>query len=117
MRHLSALFLAAVLLATPLQAQHSVPTPPAPATPAEPAAPVPPPTVAAPAVLPADDRPQCDERLRVDVDFLYWFLEHMRVPALLTTGAPASGGVLGVPGTELLYGDDRPDSRHGRYVG
>jgi hypothetical protein len=58
-----------------------------------------------------------DERLRVDVDFLYWFLEHMRVPTLLTTGTPQSGGVLGAEGTETLYGDDRLDSRHGRYVG
>jgi hypothetical protein len=41
----------------------------------------------------------------------------MRVPALLTTGPPASGGVIGAPGTETLYGDDRLDSRHGRYVG
>jgi hypothetical protein len=58
-----------------------------------------------------------DERLRVDVDFLYWFLERMRVPALLTTGTPTSGGVLGEPGTETLYGDDRIESRHDRYVG
>jgi hypothetical protein len=57
------------------------------------------------------------ERLRLDVDFLYWFLERMRVPALLTTGTPDSGGALGAPGTETLYGDDRLDSRHGRYVG
>jgi Putative beta barrel porin-7 (BBP7) len=58
-----------------------------------------------------------DERLRIDVDFLYWFLERMRVPALLTTGTQESGGVLGEPGTETLYGDDRLESRHDRYVG
>jgi hypothetical protein len=58
-----------------------------------------------------------DERLHIDVDFLYWFLERMRVPALLTTGTPSSGGVLGEPGTETLYGDDRLESRHDRYVG
>jgi hypothetical protein len=58
-----------------------------------------------------------DDRLRVDVDFLYWFLERMRVPALLTAGTPQSGGVPGVPGTETLYGDGRLDSRHGRFVG
>jgi hypothetical protein len=57
------------------------------------------------------------ERLRIDVDFLYWFLERMRAPALLTGGTPESGGVLGRPGTEILYGDDRLESRHGRYVG
>jgi hypothetical protein len=107
MRYPLALCLAAVLLAAPVQAQQTVLAP-------EPAAP--PAPAAAPVDPPAADRP-CEERLRVDVDFLYWFLEHMRVPALLTTGAPGSGGVLGAPGTELLYGDDRPDSRHGRYIG
>jgi hypothetical protein len=59
----------------------------------------------------------CEDRLRIDVDFLYWWLERLRVPALLTTGTPQSGGVLGQPGTETLYGDDRLESRHDRYVG
>jgi hypothetical protein len=61
--------------------------------------------------------PAPQERLRIDVDFLYWFLERLRVPALLTTGTPESGGALGASGTETLYGDDRLESRHDRYVG
>jgi hypothetical protein len=58
-----------------------------------------------------------DERFRIDVDYLYWFLERLRVPALLTTGTPESGGVPGEPGTQTLYGDDGLESRHDRYVG
>lgn len=57
------------------------------------------------------------DRLRIEVDYLYWFLQRMRVPPLLTTSPPASAGVLGTPGTEELYGDGRLRSRHDRYVG
>jgi hypothetical protein len=68
---------------------------------------------AAPEACPEEDA----DKLRVGVDYLYWFLNRMRVPPLVTTGTPESGGVLGAPGTELLYGDGRLESRHGRYVG
>jgi hypothetical protein len=52
-------------------------------------------------------------------DFLYWFQHRMRVPPLLTTSAPGpgSGGALGTSATEVLYGGDRLESRHDRYVG
>jgi hypothetical protein len=103
MRPVSAALLAAALTLTPGRARaQDTPLP-------EPVAAEVSPITAAPALS--------DERLRVDVDFLYWFLERVRVPALLTTGTPASGGVLGAPGTETLYGDDRLESRHDRYVG
>jgi hypothetical protein len=101
MRHLLAPLLVVVLLAAPARAQEQAVAPP---TPAEP-----------PVFEPAADAPA--DRLSIDVDFLYWFLERMRVPALLTTGTPASGGVLGEIGTDTIYGDDRLDSRHDRYVG
>jgi hypothetical protein len=101
MRYLSALLLALVLLTAPARAQDKAVASPLPAEP----------PVLTPAVEPPADR------LSVDVDFLYWFLERMRVPALLTTGTPESGGVLGAIGTDTIYGDDRLDSRHDRYVG
>ena len=74
-------------------------------------------------VPPAQDKPYANEpdpepagdRLRIDIDYLYWFLERMRVPALLTSGSP--GTEIGALGPDTLYGDDRLDSRHGRYVG
>ena len=52
-----------------------------------------------------------------EVDYLWWVPEKMRVPALLTTGPATSQAILGEPGTTVLYGDDRIDSRFGRAVG
>jgi Putative beta barrel porin-7 (BBP7) len=53
----------------------------------------------------------------LEVDYLWWYLERMRVPTLATTGPIGSPAILGEPGTSILYGDDRLTSRHGRYVG
>jgi len=53
----------------------------------------------------------------LEVDYLWWYLERLRVPALLTTGPAGSQALLGEPGTTVLYGDDRLTSRHDRYVG
>jgi Putative beta barrel porin-7 (BBP7) len=100
MRCLLALVLLAALMAGPAGAQEQAIVPPL----AEP--------------LPIEGNPPpADEKLRIDVDYLYWFLERLRVPALLTTGTPQSGGVPGASGTETLYGDDSLESRHNRYVG
>jgi hypothetical protein len=99
MRNLFALFLFSGLLALPAFARQ---TPAAPLAESEP--------------IESEVAPP-SERLRIDVDFLYWFLERPRVPVLLTTGTPESGGVLGASGTEALYGGDRLESRHDRYVG
>jgi len=57
------------------------------------------------------------ERLSFQVDYLYWFLRQLRVPALLTEGPAGGTGVVGDPGTTVLRGDDRLPSRHDRYVG
>jgi Putative beta barrel porin-7 (BBP7) len=57
-------------------------------------------------------------RLQVSADYLYWFLRSEAVPPLLTTGPASSTATIGQPGTQLVYGDDRLESRHDdRYVG
>jgi hypothetical protein len=48
-----------------------------------------------------------------DADYLLWWLREGRLPATLTTSAPASRGLLGRPDTRVLYGDDRLETRHG----
>jgi hypothetical protein len=51
-------------------------------------------------------------------EYLVWFLREGRIPPLLTTSSFASGGRLGVPDTQILYGDDRLQTRHDdRFVG
>jgi hypothetical protein len=61
---------------------------------------------------------ECPRRWDVTVDYLYWFLRRDRVGPLLTTGTRESLGVLGQPGTEILYPlDGELHSRHGRFVG
>jgi Putative beta barrel porin-7 (BBP7) len=57
------------------------------------------------------------ERGRFQLDFLYWWLDKLRVPPLVTTGPSASQAIFGQPGTEVLRGDGPLDSRHGRYIG
>jgi hypothetical protein len=61
--------------------------------------------------------PLNQERVSFSSDFLYWFLNGQRVPPLVTTGPPGSQAIIGQPGTEILRGDDRLESRHDRYVG
>jgi hypothetical protein len=62
-----------------------------------------------------------DDPWHVRVDYLLWWLRDVRVPPLLTTGPPASGGVLGQPGVAVLYGQDKIETeRHaipGRHLG
>jgi hypothetical protein len=54
----------------------------------------------------------------VDAEYLVWFLREGRVPPLLTTSSFSSGGRLGQPDTQVLYGDDRLQTRHDdRFVG
>src|SRR5262249_22986591 len=40
-------------------------------------------------------------------EYLIWFLREGRVPPLLTTSGFSSGGRLGEPDTQVLYGNDR----------
>jgi Putative beta barrel porin-7 (BBP7) len=39
-------------------------------------------------------------------EYLLWWTQGQRVPPLLTTGTAASNGILGAPGTVVLYGGD-----------
>jgi hypothetical protein len=52
-------------------------------------------------------------RLVASTDYLLWWLREGRIPAILTTSSQASQGVLGRPDTQILYGDDRLETRHG----
>jgi hypothetical protein len=58
-------------------------------------------------------------RWQFQADYLVWWLRRDRVPPLLTTGPAASQGILGQPGTAVLYpgGDGKLASRHDRFVG
>jgi hypothetical protein len=57
------------------------------------------------------------DRWYVGGEFLWWYLRQERVPPLLTTGPAASQGILGQPGTQILYGDEKIKSRHDRFIG
>jgi hypothetical protein len=58
------------------------------------------------------------ERLYGHVEYLMWYLREGRIPPLLTTGLAASAGRLGSADTEVLYGGDRLETRHGdRFFG
>jgi hypothetical protein len=43
----------------------------------------------------------------VGAEYLRWRISDSRPPALFTTSPPASAGILGRPGTTVLFGDDR----------
>lgn len=57
------------------------------------------------------------ERGRVEVNYVYWYLQKLRVPPLVSTGLEGSAAVLGEPGTVVLRGGNRLKSRHGRFIG
>jgi hypothetical protein len=59
------------------------------------------------------DAPPSPDRLHFDAEYVLWWLREGRVPPLVTTGSPASQGLLGQPDTRALYGDDRLETRHG----
>jgi hypothetical protein len=65
---------------------------------------------------PADEGGQ---RLWGGAEYLVWWVQGQRVPALVTTSPPGTAlgqaGVLGVPGTGVLFGDSRINdrARHG----
>lgn len=52
-------------------------------------------------------------RCLVSVDYVLWWLREGRLPATLTTSSPASRGLLDKSDTQVLYGDDRLETRHG----
>jgi hypothetical protein len=66
-----------------------------------------------PGVLPPDQPSDGDalepavhgpERFYGGVDYLLWWIQGDRLPVLLTTGQPADQGILGRPGTTVLFG-------------
>jgi len=98
------------------------PRPPLPGPPVlAPVAPVDAPIVFAPVSnLVAPDVGSPESTVRLEVDYLYWFLRGMSVPPLLTTGtAGPSGsvGAVGDPGTTILYGNGTLHSRFDRTIG
>jgi hypothetical protein len=48
----------------------------------------------------------------LSADYLLWWLKEPKVPPLVTSGSPASAGVLGNPGTTVLFGGDHLDMIH-----
>jgi hypothetical protein len=61
--------------------------------------------------------PVQEERVSLSADFLYWYMQKLRVPPLVTTGPAGSQAIIGDPGTVILRGDGRLTSRHDRYIG
>jgi hypothetical protein len=62
---------------------------------------------------PAASAPWEGHRLYADVEYVLWWLREGRLPPVLTTSSAASGGVFGQPDTQVLYGGDRLETRHG----
>jgi hypothetical protein len=66
---------------------------------------------------PAPPTSTLGSRWQFDGEYLWWYLRKERVPPLLTTGPDSSQGVLGQPGTQILYGEEKIKSRHDRFIG
>jgi hypothetical protein len=49
------------------------------------------------------------ERFYARAEYLLWWFKEPRVPVLVTTGPPESGGILGMPGTQILFGGGTVD--------
>jgi hypothetical protein len=61
---------------------------------------------------------EAERHVWLGAEYLYWWLREGRLPATLTTSAAASQGLLGRPDTQVLYGDDRLETRHqDRFIG
>jgi hypothetical protein len=48
-------------------------------------------------------------RIWVSAEYLLWWIKDERLPPLVTAGPASSGGVLGAPGTVVLFGGDHTD--------
>ncbi len=57
------------------------------------------------------------DRVHFRADYLYWWLNRLKTPPLLTSGPAGSSAIIGDPGTTILRGGDRITSRHDRYIG
>jgi hypothetical protein len=64
--------------------------------------------------------PSANDRAWFDADFLLWWIKNGNVPPLVTTSPPASRGILGQPGTVILFGPgsdlERSPSAGGRFT-
>ncbi len=49
------------------------------------------------------------ERFYARAEYLLWWIKDPRVPVLVTTGPPETGGILGLPGTQILFGGSTVD--------
>ena len=59
--------------------------------------------------LPADGEDGArGDRCWVDLEYILWRTKKMNLPPLVTTGPPSSQGILGQPGTVILFGDGAP---------
>jgi hypothetical protein len=57
-------------------------------------------------------------RWSLGAEYLIWWLRRGQAPPILTTGPDASQGVLGQPGTRVVFGDGRLETRHDdRFIG
>ena len=52
----------------------------------------------------ADRGGPATDRFLVQTEYLLWWVQPAKIPALATTGTPESQGILGRPGTQLLLG-------------
>ena len=63
--------------------------------------------------LTAAPRVDAGHRIRGGAEYLLWWVEGQRVPALVTTtplgAAPSEAGIIGVAGTSILFGDSPPE--------
>lgn len=57
------------------------------------------------------------DRTHTRIEYLYWYLRKLDVPPILTAGPTGSTASLNEPGTTILRGGDRIESRHDRYIG
>jgi hypothetical protein len=53
-----------------------------------------------------DDTVALPSRLDFRAEALYWWVSHGQTPPLVTTGPVSSAGILGMPGTAVLFGGD-----------
>jgi len=60
-------------------------------------------------IFPAPRQPICgpEGRFWGSAEYLLWWFEGSRVPPFVTSGPPASNGILGAPGTTVLFGGSR----------
>jgi hypothetical protein len=55
---------------------------------------------------------------KVGGEYVVWWIRRGYIPPVVTTGPAGSQGILGQPGTSIVYGDERLETRHNdRFIG